>query len=78
MLARYEPRRSDPPDHEREMLWNDPRNAEQAFALNVLMDDEIKLVALTGKSGTGRLVGTQHANMKLTNKFIGTADNCFG
>ncbi|MGI5974962.1 MAG: PhoH family protein [Paludibacter sp.] len=32
----------------------DPRNAEQAFALNVLMDDEIKLVALTGKSGTGK------------------------
>ncbi len=32
----------------------EPRNAEQAFALNVLMDPEIKLVALTGKSGTGK------------------------
>ncbi len=32
----------------------EPRNAEQAFALNVLLDDEIKLVALTGKSGTGK------------------------
>ncbi len=31
-----------------------PRNAEQAFALNVLLDDEVKLVALTGKSGTGK------------------------
>lgn len=32
----------------------EPRNAEQAFAVNVLMDDDIKLVALTGKSGTGK------------------------
>ncbi len=32
----------------------EPRNAEQAFALNVLLDDDIKLVALTGKSGTGK------------------------
>lgn len=30
------------------------RNAEQAFALNVLLDDDVKLVALTGKSGTGK------------------------
>lgn len=32
----------------------EPRNAEQAFALNVLMDPDVKLVALTGKSGTGK------------------------
>ncbi len=32
----------------------EPRNAEQAFALNVLLDPEVKLVALTGKSGTGK------------------------
>jgi PhoH-like ATPase len=32
----------------------EPRNAEQAFAVNVLLDDDIKLVALTGKSGTGK------------------------
>ncbi|MGC3979400.1 MAG: PhoH family protein [Paludibacteraceae bacterium] len=32
----------------------EPRNAEQAFAMNVLLDDEVKLVALTGKSGTGK------------------------
>lgn len=32
----------------------EPRNAEQSFALNVLLDDDIKLVALTGKSGTGK------------------------
>lgn len=31
-----------------------PRNAEQTFSLNVLLDPEIKLVALTGKAGTGK------------------------
>lgn len=31
-----------------------PRNAEQTFSLNVLMDPEIKLIALTGKAGTGK------------------------
>lgn len=32
----------------------EPRNAEQAFAMDVLLDDNVKLVALTGKSGTGK------------------------
>ena len=32
----------------------EPRNAEQAFALDVLSDPEVKLVALTGKAGTGK------------------------
>lgn len=31
-----------------------PRNAEQAFAFEVLTDPEIRLVALTGKAGTGK------------------------
>lgn len=31
-----------------------PRNAEQTFSLNVLLDPEIKLIALTGKAGTGK------------------------
>ena len=31
-----------------------PRNAEQVFALNVLLNPEIKLVALQGQSGTGK------------------------
>ena len=31
-----------------------PRNAEQSFALNVLMNDKIQLVILTGKAGTGK------------------------
>lgn len=31
-----------------------PKNAEQAFALNALMNDKIKLVALQGVAGTGK------------------------
>lgn len=31
-----------------------PRNAEQAFAFEILNDPEIKLVGLTGKAGTGK------------------------
>lgn len=31
-----------------------PRNAEQSFALNALMDDSIKLVTLAGRAGTGK------------------------
>jgi len=36
------------------IFGTEPRNAEQAFAFHVLMDKNIKLVALTGKSGTGK------------------------
>ncbi|MDR0939476.1 MAG: PhoH family protein [Mediterranea sp.] len=32
----------------------EPRNAEQAFAFEILNDPDIKLVALTGKAGTGK------------------------
>lgn len=31
-----------------------PRNAEQTFALNALLNDEIRLVTLSGKAGTGK------------------------
>ena len=32
----------------------EPRNAEQTFAINALIRPEIKLIALTGKAGTGK------------------------
>lgn len=32
----------------------EPRNAEQSFAFEILNDPEVKLVALTGKAGTGK------------------------
>lgn len=31
-----------------------PRNAEQTFSINALLDDDIQLVALSGKAGTGK------------------------
>jgi PhoH-like ATPase len=36
-------------------VWSiQPRNREQAFALDALMDDSVKLVTLVGKAGTGK------------------------
>jgi len=32
----------------------EPRNAEQAFAINALINPKIKLISLTGKAGTGK------------------------
>lgn len=38
-----------------EGLWGVfPKNSEQAFAMDALMNDEIKLVSLVGKAGTGK------------------------
>ncbi|MFW9598425.1 MAG: PhoH family protein [Paludibacter sp.] len=55
VLARYNPFTGVVKRVEKERCFGiEPRNAEQAFALNVLLDDDIKLVALTGKSGTGK------------------------
>lgn len=55
VLARYIPQTGKVRRIEKERCFGiEPRNAEQAFAMNVLMDDEVKLVALTGKSGTGK------------------------
>jgi PhoH-like ATPase len=38
-----------------EGLWGIfPKNAEQAFAIDALLNDDIKLVSLVGKAGTGK------------------------
>lgn len=55
VLARYIPQTGIVKRIEKERCFGiEPRNAEQAFAMNVLLDDDVKLVALTGKSGTGK------------------------
>ena len=55
VLARYIPQTGLVKRVEKERCFGiEPRNAEQAFAMNVLLDDDVKLVALTGKSGTGK------------------------
>jgi PhoH-like ATPase len=39
----------------REGVWSiHPRNREQSFALDALLDDSVKLVTLVGKAGTGK------------------------
>lgn len=55
VLARYNPHTGMVKRVEKERCFGiEPRNAEQTFAMNVLLDDDVKLVALTGKSGTGK------------------------
>jgi len=55
VLARYNPQTGMVKRVDKERCFGiEPRNAEQAFALNVLLDEDVKLVALTGKSGTGK------------------------
>lgn len=55
ILARYIPDSGLVRKVEKERSFGiEPRNAEQAFALNVLLDEDVKLVAITGKAGTGK------------------------
>jgi PhoH-like ATPase len=47
----------------------EPRNAEQAFAMEVLLDDEVKLVGLTGKAGTGKTLLALAAALQKRNEY---------
>lgn len=52
----------------------EPRNAEQAFSIDALMRDDIQLIALTGKAGTGKtllaLASALHQEKKFTQIFL--------
>jgi len=51
----------------REGVWGiKPRNREQHFAFDALMDDRIKLVTLMGKAGTGKTLLAMAAGLKRT------------
>lgn len=41
-----------------------PRNKEQKFAVDALVDDEVKLVTLTGRAGSGKTILALAAGMK--------------
>lgn len=70
VLARYNPREKRIQRVEKKTAYGiKPRNAEQTFSLNVLMDPEIKLVALTGKAGTGKTLLALAAAVELYQSF---------
>ncbi len=47
----------------------EPRNAEQTFAMHALLDNNIPLVALTGKAGTGKTLLALASALEQRNKF---------
>lgn len=51
----------------REGVWGiRPRNREQQFAFDALLDDRVKLVTLMGKAGTGKTLLAMAAGLKRT------------
>ena len=51
----------------REGVWGiKPRNREQQFAFDALLDDRVKLVTLMGKAGTGKTLIAMAAGLKRT------------
>ena len=46
-----------------------PRNAEQSYAFEVLCDPEVKLVALTGRAGTGKTLLALASALNQVNKY---------
>ena len=51
----------------REGVWGiKPRNREQHFAFDALVDDRVKLVTLMGKAGTGKTLMAMAAGLKKT------------
>ena len=47
----------------------EPRNAEQSFAFEVLNDPDIKLIAITGKAGTGKTLLALAAALNNLNEY---------
>jgi PhoH-like ATPase len=51
----------------REGIWGiKPRNREQHYAFDALLDDRVKLVTLMGKAGTGKTLQAMAAGLKRT------------
>ncbi|MEW6719395.1 MAG: PhoH family protein [Thermodesulfobacteriota bacterium] len=51
----------------KEDVWGvRPRNKEQTFALDILLDDSVKLVTLAGKAGTGKTLLAIAAGLRKT------------
>ena len=46
-----------------------PKNAEQIFALNVLMDDSVRLITLAGRAGSGKTILSLAAALEQREKY---------
>jgi PhoH-like ATPase len=68
-LARYDPARRKVrvlPSFKEDVWGVRPRNKEQHFALDILLDDSVKLVTLAGKAGTGKTLLAIAAGLRKT------------
>jgi PhoH-like ATPase len=60
----------------KERVWGiDPRNPEQRFAFDALLDDRVKLVTLLGKAGTGKTLLALAAGLHQTKGLDGGTSN---
>lgn len=70
VLSRYNPFTKKIKKIDKQICYGiQPRNAEQTFAMEVLTDPEIKLVALTGKAGTGKTLLALASALKQSENF---------
>lgn len=71
VLARYNPFTQNIIRVDKEVSFGiSPRNAEQTFAMHVLNDPDIKLVAITGKAGTGKTLLALAAALKQSRQYM--------
>lgn len=65
VLARYNPFLNKVVRIDKQVYFGiQPRNAEQAFAFEVLTDPDVRLAAITGKAGTGKTLLALAASLK--------------
>lgn len=70
IMARYNPEYETVVKVQKERAYGiEPRNSEQSFAMNALLDDNIKLVCITGKAGTGKTLLALAAALEKRNEY---------
>jgi len=70
ILARFDPFDNKVVRVDKPMAYGiKPRNAEQSFALHMLMDNRIQLVSLSGKAGTGKTLLALAAALELRSEY---------
>lgn len=70
VLTRYDEENKSIERVEKQYIYSiKPRNAEQTFAVNALLNDDIKLVALQGVAGTGKTLIALASALEQKNKY---------